>query len=469
MLFTVAMVSTHEVQGCTSFMLRTKQGLFFVHSLNQGNVPSVQGMIFFNQRNVWKKGFSWENLVKMHDGVEPSLIWKSKYGSVTFNPFAKELIDGGMNEAGLYIWEMNFNTKYPDDPQKPKLFQCQWMQYVLDNFKTVEEVIDNAHRMSIDGWGWHYFVADASGKTAIIDFIDGNPFVYTGDAMPVPICCNAPYSENLRWLRFHEEFGGELSFDPLFKEIPRFITGAVLMGEFADQDPVEYSFNMLEAMSKNVRWSVVIDVSRMKVYFNTNLNKDIRHFTMDKKDFGRKQGLLMLDIDCPGPGDVRKEFTGYDVELDRRPLKSIIELICSDDEYRESILQGQAFSIDEVVRSISEKLEWPGPDEAERIAGEWTGKMIFPTDQGDQEIATALVLKGENDRLSGTMNDGTVIMNLTLTNTAYRGGILTFTLKVPESKDLVFCQLYRTLEGWKGYGEVWGQRQKASFYLSRSD
>ncbi len=232
-------VFTLNSSACTSFMLKTPQGLFFVHSLNEGSLPKVDGLIFINQRNVWKKGYSWENLLKVDTGMTPDLIWKSKYGSVTFNPLGKEFIDGGMNEAGLYIWEMNFNTQYPDDPNKPKLFQCQWMQYVLDNFESVDQVIKNSAQMSIDGWGWHYFVADKSGNTAIIDFIDGKPVVYTGDSMPVPICCNSHYSEAMKWLNMHEGFGGDLEVEHIYKEIPRFLHGARLMRDYTDQDPVD--------------------------------------------------------------------------------------------------------------------------------------------------------------------------------------------------------------------------------------
>jgi len=68
---------------------------------------------------------------------------------------------------------MGIDTEYPRDSTDPTLFQCQWMQHVLDNFSTTAEVIANASQMALDGWGWHYFVADASGRTAIIDFVDG--------------------------------------------------------------------------------------------------------------------------------------------------------------------------------------------------------------------------------------------------------------------------------------------------------
>jgi len=112
--FILMVAINSESSAGTSFMLKTDQGLYFVHSLNQGDWESVPGLIFINQRNTWKKGYSWEALLQVNDESTPSLVWKSKFGSVTFNPFGREFPDGGMNEKGLYIWEMSFSeTKFP--------------------------------------------------------------------------------------------------------------------------------------------------------------------------------------------------------------------------------------------------------------------------------------------------------------------------------------------------------------------
>jgi len=466
-IFFILFVSVWNALACTSFMLKTSQGLFFVHSLNQGNVPRVMGSVVINQRNVWKKGYSWDNLIKMDADVQPNLIWKSTYGSVTFNPFGKELIDGGMNEAGLYIWEMNFDTQYPDDPTKPKLFQCQWMQYVLDNFDSVDDVIENAGRMSIDGWGWHYFVADKSGKTAIIDFIDGKPVVYTGDSMPVPICCNSHYPEALKWLHLHQGFGGELKSEKIYQEIPRFVHGADLLKKYTNQDPVEYSFNMLEEMSENVRWSVVIDVSNLTVYFSTNLNKDIRSFTLTSGDFVRKDGLLMLDIDYPGPGDVRSQFTSYNPEMDQKYLTDFFELIRSNPDYWQTIVQGRDIGMDTIIQTMMEKLSWTESPANEKLTGHWAGTVAYPTPDGQMELPVTLVLNDAGNRLTGKMNDNTLIKNLPISNVAFRGGLLTFSIKDPDYRDVIYFQLYHSLDGMKGYGKVWHQKKKAILSLEQ--
>lgn len=465
-VFTMFVIAT-EAKACTSFMLKTKQGLFFVHSLNQGNVPNVQGNIYINQRNVWKQGYSWENLIEMENEVTPNLIWRSKFGSVTFNPFGKELIDGGMNEAGLYIWEMNFDTQYPDDPHKPKLFQCQWMQYVLDNFESTEEVIENASQMSIDGWGWHYFVADKSGNTAIIDFIDGKPVIYSGDSMPVPMCCNSSYPTAMKWLNQHQGFGGELPIEKRYQEIPRFIHGARLLKDYRDEDPVAYSFNMLEEMSKNVRWSVVIDVNQMTVYFNTNLNKEIRHFTLSIADFEREDGLLMMDIDTPGPGDVRPQLSSYSRALDRKPIYSFFELVFSIPEFKKTIVQDRELSIDDVVQNVMIKMTDLDPSGVSEIKGDWVGTIKYPSSDGYMELPADLSLFHRAGDWSGVLNDGTVIKNLSISNIRQSGGLLNFAIKIPESGDVAYCQLHLSQDGFKGAIELWTQSKNALITLKR--
>jgi penicillin V acylase-like amidase (Ntn superfamily) len=457
-----------DASACTSFKLETDQGLFFAHSLNQGSVPSIPGLVFINQRNVWKKGYSWATLTTVSDESGPSLVWRSVYGSVTFNPFGPEHPDGGMNEAGLYIWEMGFDTEYPADTNKPTLFQAQWMQYVLDNFGTVDEVMQSAHDVCLDGWGWHYFVADTTGKTAIIDFVDRKVIVYSGDDMPIPLCCNSSYPTAMKWLNQYDGFGGELAITKVHEEIPRFIYGAKLMQEFDTQDPVAYSFYMLDEMSENVRWSVVFDVAKGMVYFKTNLNQNIRSFAVTPADFGRADGPLILDIECPGPGDVRNQFVPYKSDMERGLLTGIYGMLCDFDSYfRKTLLDDQGATLDQLVESIMRKMAPLEPIPNGGIIGEWSGSVTYPTGDSLRELPMTLVLRSDDGRLSGTIDDAELIKNLRMTNIAAQGGLLHFTIKRPDSDDLLLFQLHATVNELNGAIDICGREKNASVRLSR--
>lgn len=439
-------------------MLKTADGLFFVHSLNQGSWESVPGFICINQRDTWKKGYSFEALLQPADESDPSLIWKSKFGSVTFNPFGMEFPDGGMNEAGLFIWEMSFDAEYSTDETKPTLFQMQWMQYQLDKFSTVDEVIESADRINLDGWGWHYFVADKSGKTAIIDYLNGKPEVYSGDDMPVPICCNSAYSVAMEFLKQHKNFGGDLEIEKNYEEIPRFIYGAKLMQEYASQDPIKYSFYMLDEMSKNVRWSVVFDVNNMTAYFNTNLNKEIRHFSFSSDDFEVEDGPLTLDIECPGPENVRTEFAAYDREKDKPLMKGLLKYFVDE-----------STDFDLLTESIMDKVQFPDNSFDFDIQGDWIGTVKHPSSDGWTELPMTLVLRRENGVLSGTVNDGEVVKELPISNALSKGGLLYFTVKDPDTEDVYYYQLYVSTNGIRGAVETWDweNRKKAPVNLQR--
>ena len=149
-----------EAAACSTFKLQVGDELLCGHNLNEGDI-GVPGLVFVNKRGVFKLGRTWDEL-QTRDRANPSgFRWISRYGSVTLNVFAKDCPDGGLNEVGLYIWEMNETAEYPDDDDLPELNKMNWMQYVLDSCATVDDALACARAFAIDGRSWHDFVGDA--------------------------------------------------------------------------------------------------------------------------------------------------------------------------------------------------------------------------------------------------------------------------------------------------------------------
>ncbi len=67
---------------------------------------------------------------------------------------------------------MNEDGDYPKNDNLPKLYELNWMQYILDNYSTVEEAIQCASEIEIEGPGKHFFVGDGQGNCTAIAFID---------------------------------------------------------------------------------------------------------------------------------------------------------------------------------------------------------------------------------------------------------------------------------------------------------
>ncbi|MGE0628256.1 MAG: linear amide C-N hydrolase, partial [Hyphomicrobiaceae bacterium] len=114
-----------------------------------------------------------------------SIQWTSKYGSVIASGYDISTTDG-MNEAGLVanvLWLVE--SSYPKyDGKTPGLSIAAWAQYVLDNFATVREAVDTLAKepfiivtANVPGEDklatLHLSLSDASGDSAIIEYIDG--------------------------------------------------------------------------------------------------------------------------------------------------------------------------------------------------------------------------------------------------------------------------------------------------------
>ena len=304
------LIQAHPVQACSTFKLQKGNALLYGHNLNQPGMD-VPGQIFINKRGVFKIGRSLSEMVTK-DGTNPSgLSWISRYGSVTFSTFGKDMPDGGLNEAGLYIWEMSSETEYPKNPALPKLSQMNWMQYVLDRFSTTDEVVASAHTIEIDGWGWHFFVGDTRGRCAAVEFIKGKVVVHSGEAMPIPALFNQPYTRELEIAAYYQGFGGLYPPSLDDKRVPRFVKTAAMIRDYDPaQDAVAYGLKMLERIKVNEvpDWTVLADVRAGIVYFKTALNPEIKTFSLAGFDFSNQAPAQVLTMDQKQGGDTAALF-----------------------------------------------------------------------------------------------------------------------------------------------------------------
>ena len=147
--------------------------------------------------------------------------WTSRYGSVVATVYGVGTADG-MNEKGLAVHMLYLNaTDFgPRDPKKQGIQAGLWAQYLLDNAATVEEALElfedlqvvmitaNGHKSNV-----HLAMEDASGDSAIIEYIDGKPVVHHGREFRV--MTNDPaYSEQLALLE-QQDFSKPASTMPL--------------------------------------------------------------------------------------------------------------------------------------------------------------------------------------------------------------------------------------------------------------
>ena len=300
--------------ACSTFMLKGEDCHLYGHNLDSGS--PVPGLVVINKRDVAKESRTWKELATGKKGDSLSFRWTSRFGSVTLSPFGREFPDGGMNEAGLLVQEMSLaNTQFPATKGKRTLFMMLWMQYVLDCFETVEQVIQSASDIALDGWGWHFFAADRHGGHASIAFLDGRLVVHGGQEMPVPLLCNSAYAKELEGLRTYQDFGGAQPIDVMDSEIPRFARGAYLLKHYTPshiQSPVDYGFRILECIAlSNNKWRYVFDWPNRTLYYRTAVNRSVRSLSLREVDFNGDSPSRMVNMDIGKEGSAIGHLKDY--------------------------------------------------------------------------------------------------------------------------------------------------------------
>lgn len=192
----IAVLAPLDLRPCTTFCFKANGEWIFGRNYD---FSTEAGLVMVNKRGVAKTA-----LLPPGTASRPA-AWVSKYGSVTFNQFGRELPLGGMNEAGLVLELMWLTpTEYPNVDARPSLRELQWVQYQLDTAATVQDVIssDKAVRIEVnEGTPVHFLACDRKGGAAVIEFLGGRMRAYSAESLPVPALTNSTYEYCLDFLR----------------------------------------------------------------------------------------------------------------------------------------------------------------------------------------------------------------------------------------------------------------------------
>ncbi|MCC5792079.1 MAG: linear amide C-N hydrolase [Legionellaceae bacterium] len=168
-----------------------------------------------------------------------SMTWDSRFGSIVCAGYESGSTDG-MNEKGLvanllYLVESDYGAALPD---RPNLSISLWLQYVLDNFATVKEAVDALRRVPFnivpmqlpngESATLHLAISDASGDSAIFEYVEGQLSIHHGKAYTV-MTNSPPYAQQIALNEYWKNIGG-LSFLPgTNRAADRFVRASFLL------------------------------------------------------------------------------------------------------------------------------------------------------------------------------------------------------------------------------------------------
>jgi len=257
-------------------------------------------------------------------GDEGSLTWTAKYGSVVAACFDMMSADG-INEAGLaghILWlaEADYGTR---DESRPGLPLSLWMQYFLDNFETVADAVAWVEESKVqlipvnnpsDGQppALHLALDDASGDSAIIEYVDGEAKVW--HSPDYKVMTNSPtFGQQLELIKDVEGFGGDKPLPGTNDAPDRFARASYYVDSLPEpKSQVEAIAGMFSVMRNAAQpfrvpdpdkpfasqtiWQTVTDLTRKRYVFESTTRPNIVWVDLDALDLSEGASSGRLDL-----------------------------------------------------------------------------------------------------------------------------------------------------------------------------
>lgn len=271
-----------------------------------------------------------------------SLRWTSRYGSVVTSGYDISTTDG-VNEAGLsanLLWLVE--SQYPkfDSNSKPGLSIAAWAQFVLDNFATVEEAVSALQQQpftivtdSVPGENrlatLHLSISDASGDSAIVEYIDGRQVIHHSRSYQV--MTNSPvFDQQLALNSYWQQVGGTTMLPGTNRAADRFARASFYVNAIPKNQDANKTLASVFSVIRNVsvpyglttpgepnisstRWRTVFDHQRKLYFFESALTPNTFWVDLTALDFSQGTGkVLKLDLGADQnhtfAGDATRQF-----------------------------------------------------------------------------------------------------------------------------------------------------------------
>lgn len=287
------------------------------------------GMVVTGRTMDWKEDPA-SNLYIFPRGVQRrgartdnTITWTSRYGSVITAGYDIGTCDG-MNEKGL-VANLLFLTEssyYRPDDTRPVMGLSIWTQYVLDNFATVDEAVEELSKelFRIDDPDLpngakstlHLSISDSTGDSAIFEYLDGNLIIHRGRQCQV--MTNSPtYDKQITLNDYWKQIGGLVMLPGTNRASDRFVRASfyiqaipqtadyheAVAGVFSVMRNVSVPLGITAPDQPNIastRWRTVADQRDKVYYFESTMSPNIFWVDFKGVDFSAGTPIRKLTL-----------------------------------------------------------------------------------------------------------------------------------------------------------------------------
>ncbi|WP_295048829.1 linear amide C-N hydrolase [uncultured Paracoccus sp.] len=271
-----------------------------------------------------------------------SVEWTSKYGSLIVSGYDIATVDG-MNEKGLVanmLWLAD--SEYPeDDGTTPQMSLSVWGQFFLDNFATVAEAVAYLNENPFDTvtkdvpvqpgrlTTVHLSLSDASGDSAILEWIDGELSIHHG--RDYRVMTNDPvYDQQLAISAYWKGANPREALPGTTRAADRFVRAGTYIDMVVQSDDPRTAAAAVFSVIRNTsvpfgvsipdapnlsttRWRVVADQKSRLFYVESAIAPNVFWVDLAKLDFSPQSGVRKLDLGIDmsviHSGEVSADFT----------------------------------------------------------------------------------------------------------------------------------------------------------------
>lgn len=318
------------LHACSRVFLNPYPG-FLVAGRNMDWIDAMSVDLYVLPRGAKRNGLTGKN----------TLEWTSKYGSIV--TAASVGSPDGMNEKGLsghMLW-LSASNYGKFNPEGSSLSVGAWLQFYLDNFATVAELVEYTQTRPFqvvtgvyDGLQAtvHLAFEDKTGDSAVIEIQKGKPVIYHGKQYTV--MTNDPtYDKQLRGLKRYKGFGGSRALPGTTQAADRFVRAAYFLKNLPEPKNSREAVGEVLSVMRNVaqpfapvdlqalkkgqphtsptRWRTIADLSQGIYFYENSLNPGIVWMQLSEFDFSENAPVkrFALSEDLEKVGDISKLFT----------------------------------------------------------------------------------------------------------------------------------------------------------------